>query len=82
MDRVYDAKHRIACELRRITNQAVADGEIAGDDALAVYMHIVTAMLAQVRDEELRGKYVLMIVETLPLLVEIERVGTTSGGWC
>jgi hypothetical protein len=69
------AKRALTAQLRRIINEAVARGEIDGHDALAIHMEIVTTMIALVRDPAERAEFVVTIVQALPQMVEVVRVG-------
>jgi hypothetical protein len=69
------AKRALTAQLRRIINEAVARAEIDGHDALAIHMEIITTMIALVRDPAERDEFVVTIVEVLPQMVEVVRVG-------
>ena len=73
-------KRALTAQVRRIINQAVARNEIEGPDALAIYMEIITTMIAQVRDPNERTEFVITLVRSLPQMVEIVHVDADPRG--
>lgn len=59
--------------VRRTLNEAVANGKIDGNEAIAILMFLATTMVAAVDDAEKRDRCIKAAVEYFPEAVEIAR---------
>ena len=70
----------VKAAVRLAINRAVANGEIAPEEALSVLMTVAATYVAQVDDPKIRRIWVETVVENFGDMVELARGGNVMTG--
>lgn len=69
----------LKADVRLVVNNAVADGDVHPEDALAALMSVVATYVAQVDDAALRATYIATVAEMFGTMVSLTRGDPTPG---